>query len=1242
MPLVVIGFSLPLTAKSTTIFQTPNSQYVAWEAEDVHSIVNSPPNQWMVVTDNPAVGSPASGGRALYQAGENANPLVPPGASRASYSILFSTPGTYYLYHRWRADEAFMVDPLSANSFYLATTFGEGAAPELVSASNNTRQGDGSIFYEMFAETQTLTVTQEQVDTGVPLIWNIGTREAGMFIDRMVLSLNSALTEAEFNGLANSETSNIAQGAGQDFVAFEAEWVSRVANSPPNQWMVVNDNPAVGTPASGGRALYQAGENANPLVPPGASRASYSILFSTPGIYYLYHRWRADEAFMVDPLSANSFYLATAFGEGVAPEPVSASNNTRQGDGSIFYEMFAETQTLTVTQEQVDAGVPLIWNIGTREAGMFIDRMVLSLNSALTEAEFNGLPNSGSTGRPTIVRAIGSASHTRATVNFDRPLNASSVVPGNFTVSGGVTVTAAVLDPLTSRDVILTTTAQTAGESYVITVNGVTDVGGNEIDSDSQVSFTAWVLSPGWITREVYSEASLLGNLVDEMLVSPAFPDSPVGSELVRSVGLGADLPGGNYGLRFRSYFIPPTSGAYQFGLSANVDGWFTISTDHTEANLIQPHVILSDPIMTLTYTSGSLTAGQPYLFEVLFRPALVLGIGPANLALRARPAGTPGSIDDAPHVGGDLVATYVDPDAGVLDITRQPADATVPLGSRARLEVVATAPSGARLLHQWRLNGVDIPAATRPIYVTPILGAEDNGNRYSCVISVAGTEHQSDEAVITIGPEQPARYLPYIGVNFSTGGDLGTPAGMVLDPTDVTGVVWQEFFNDLAGQTFDGIALHNAQGAPTPVTLTALNPENEPITLFNLGVFQVNNSADDALLRAGVTFDDSTPITIHLSGVPADTYDLIVYSVGFNYLSSYEQDYSLVGMETYPTFTVRAQHGRQYSDNPGFHRMTSTDPNDRGNPGNYVRFENVSPATDGSLTLTVTPQPENVGNINYFPPISALQLVRFDSTVDPPGGEPLRIAINFAADEPAGVGSPVTGTAGVLGTAVWNNVEGQNGSASNLNAQDEEGAPVATSATVTWQSNNTWRSGAGQNLAPDGNDRNLMTGYLDTSEEPTLSVTVAGVPFDSYDVYVYVLSDNHEGGRGGDYTIGAQTINHVMEATFDGTYAQSPGGHYIVFRGLSGDSFTLATTPTLGSPRRAPLNAIEIVPAALAGPVFTSVRVVDGQLTLEWTGAATLLSAPVIAGPFTDVSGATSPHTTPATDAARFFLLRQ
>jgi hypothetical protein len=47
------------------------------------------------------------------------------------------------------------------------------------------------------------------------------------------------------------------------------------------------------------------------------------------------------------------------------------------------------------------------------------------------------------------------------------------------------------------------------------------------------------------------------------------------------------------------------------------------------------------------------------------------------------------------------------------------------------------------------------------------------------------------------------------------------------------------------------------------------------------------------------------------------------------------------------------------------------------------------------------------------------------------------------------------------------------------------------------------------------------------------------------------------------------------------------------------------------------------------------------GQLRLEWVGG-TLQTTTNLAGPWSDVSGATSPHLAPTTNAAQFFRLRQ
>ena len=190
-------------------------------------------------------------------------------------------------------------------------------------------------------------------------------------------------------------------------------------------------------------------------------------------------------------------------------------------------------------------------------------------------------------------------------------------------------------------------------------------------------------------------------------------------------------------------------------------------------------------------------------------------------------------------------------------------------------------------------------------------------------------------------------------------------------------------------------------------------------------------------------------------------------------------------------------------------------------------------------------------------------------------------ISINFGADEPDGAGSQVSGAAGVLGNSNWNNLEGANGSASGL----VDGNGAATAASVDWVSNNTWAStgrSEENNTAPDGNDKNLMTGYLDTAGasgqgvELTVNGLADAVGASSYDVYVY--AQGGVVGRGGDYVLGDETQSNNGAAPFDGNFVSGPDGNYMVFSGVSGDSFTLTSVPTIGNPARAPINGIEIV----------------------------------------------------------------
>jgi PEP-CTERM motif-containing protein len=223
-------------------------------------------------------------------------------------------------------------------------------------------------------------------------------------------------------------------------------------------------------------------------------------------------------------------------------------------------------------------------------------------------------------------------------------------------------------------------------------------------------------------------------------------------------------------------------------------------------------------------------------------------------------------------------------------------------------------------------------------------------------------------------------------------------------------------------------------------------------------------------------------------------------------------------------------------------------------------------------------------------------------TTVDAAPAAP-SIAIKFASEVTDGAGgdgnSQVNGAAGVLNTVTWNNLTGANSAAPALLTADVAGAPTATAATAVWTSAGTWSStglGEENNTAAHGDNRDLMAGYLDTGAVGgvPVSITVANLPpvagFPFFDVYVYIQGGVN--GRGGNYTIGGTTLDHVGDAAFGGTFVQdtvdpgtTAGSNYIVFRGLSGSGFTLNTLPLIGDPARAPVNGIEIVASPVPEP---------------------------------------------------------
>jgi hypothetical protein len=168
----------------------------------------------------------------------------------------------------------------------------------------------------------------------------------------------------------------------------------------------------------------------------------------------------------------------------------------------------------------------------------------------------------------------------------------------------------------------------------------------------------------------------------------------------------------------------------------------------------------------------------------------------------------------------------------------------------------------------------------------------------------------------------------------------------------------------------------------------------------------------------------------------------------------------------------------------------------------------------------------------------------------------------------------------------------------------DNNGTAVTSTATVSWNSPNTWRSG-GNNQLPVGPQRKLMSGYIDTGNttETAVSVTVSNIDpqlrAQPYDVYVYFVSDSGA-NRGGGYTltpdVGSPILKYGSTMANPTTHVEDPGtdadisidGTYLKFTGLTATSFTIVGDATLTTPNgfRAPINAIQLGRPLVPGDV--------------------------------------------------------
>ncbi|MEO0055515.1 MAG: hypothetical protein RLZZ50_1462, partial [Verrucomicrobiota bacterium] len=258
---------------------------------------------------------------------------------------------------------------------------------------------------------------------------------------------------------------------------------------------------------------------------------------------------------------------------------------------------------------------------------------------------------------------------------------------------------------------------------------------------------------------------------------------------------------------------------------------------------------------------------------------------------------------------------------------------------------------------------------------------------------------------------------------------------------------------------------------------------------------------------------------------------------------------------------------------------------------------------------------------------------------IDLPGAGRRSIGLNFVG---AGNGSwseevsvlASDYVAGIYPAANWNNSAAVTGVASQttpLALTESNGSTGYT--TATWASANTWSARLGLGLVADKDSNGkLLHGYIESRSSTGATVTVANIPYGTYDVYVYVA-----GGIAGN--VGSVTLDHAGSPTYyyrlfqhDG-YATIPyaplamigdsldasaaataaPATFVRFTGVTGSDLVITAKDAVLNANAGGIAAIQIVDTTAAGTAYPPLVTGSPSSTLVKGGANVAFSATAV-----------------------------
>ncbi|MCC7375888.1 MAG: lamin tail domain-containing protein [Verrucomicrobiales bacterium] len=278
-----------------------------------------------------------------------------------------------------------------------------------------------------------------------------------------------------------------------------------------------------------------------------------------------------------------------------------------------------------------------------------------------------------------------------------------------------------------------------------------------------------WVSAAGQaqtvgLLREVWE--GIEGGSVSDLTSSPNYPDHPTSSNYVTDFFEAPTDVLESYGQRMHGYVVAPLTGDYTFWIASDDGGSLLLSTDENPANAREVASVRSWTPPRVWENEANqrsaairLTAGKAYYISALMKE----GGGGDNLAVRWL---MPNGVDQAPIVGTNLLPFGISFTSPV--ISRQPSSTSAVEGDVARFSVELSTVGPAN--YQWKRNGSVVPGGDGAELVYGPVRFTDQGARFAVTVTNRLGRVTSDEAVLTVTPDQtPPRIAEILNIGTTT-----------------------------------------------------------------------------------------------------------------------------------------------------------------------------------------------------------------------------------------------------------------------------------------------------------------------------------------------------------------------------------------------------------------------------------------------------------------------------------------